>query len=51
MEYVIELLEKERRTIEQCLTEWDMQQYPEARKEREIRLKELNQAINLINNK
>ena len=26
MEYVIELLEKERRTIEQCLTEWDMQQ-------------------------
>jgi hypothetical protein len=26
-----------------------MQQYPEARKEREIRLKELNQAINLIN--
>jgi len=49
MEYVIELLEKERRIIEQCLTEWDMQQYPEAKKEREIRLKELNQAINLIN--
>lgn len=45
MTYVICLLEKERDLITRCLNEWESKEYPEAKKEREKRLKELNEAI------
>lgn len=51
MGYAIEILEKEKQILEKCLSEWDCKNYPEAKKEREERLKSINKAIkNLINN-
>lgn len=48
MYYAIELLEKEKQILEKCLSEWDIKQYPEARKEREDRLKSINKAIKYL---
>lgn len=45
MNYAIETLEKEKALIEKALTEWETKQYPEAKKQREKRLKELDNAI------
>lgn len=45
MNYAIEILIKERDLITRCLNEWESKEYPEAKKERDKRLKELNEAI------
>ena len=48
MNYAIETLEKEKALIEKALNEWECKEYPEAKKEREKRLKELNEALNKL---
>jgi len=45
MSYAIEVLEKEKALIEKALNNWESKEYPEAKKERDKRLKELNEAI------
>jgi len=45
MTHAIQTLEKEKQLLTDCLSDWDLQQYPEARKEREIKLKEINNAL------
>jgi len=45
MNYAIEVLEKEKALIEKALNNWECKEYPEAKKERDKRLKELNEAI------
>lgn len=49
MTYAIEILEKEKAILEKCLSEWDEREYPEAKKEREKRLKDINKAIEKLN--
>ena len=49
MNYAIETLEKEKALIEKALTEWETKQYPEAKKQREKRLEQLEDAIDLLN--
>lgn len=48
MNYAIQILEREKRILETCLSEGDWSQYTEAKKEREKRLKEINKAIELL---
>ena len=50
MKYVIEVLEKEKRILIDCLSAWELESHPEARKERERRLNELAKAIKLLSN-
>lgn len=45
MEYAIEQLKKERVLLEKALSNWSEDAYPEAKKVRDQRLKEINQAI------
>jgi hypothetical protein len=47
--YPINILEKEKELLEKCLTEWESKEYPEAKKERERKLKEINKAIEELN--
>ena len=49
MNYAVQLIEKEINILEKCLNEWETNQYPEAKQEREKRLKELKEALNKIN--
>jgi hypothetical protein len=51
MNYAIEILENELNILQRCLNEWDCQMYPEAKKEREKRLNDINNAINKLNEK
>lgn len=51
MNYAIETLEKEKALIEKALNEWECKEYPEAKKEREKRLNDINNAINKLNEK
>jgi len=46
--YAIEVLEKEKQLLNDCLSDWDLQQYPEARKERENRLKDIDETLNML---
>ena len=46
--YAIELLEREIYLIEKCLDEWELNKYPEAKTERELRLKDLKFAVTAI---
>ena len=46
--YAIEVLEKEKYILTACLSDWDLQQYPEARKERENRLKDIEESLKLL---
>lgn len=50
MDYVINLLEKEKHLLEKCLTEWECTEFPLAKKEREERLEQVNKAIEILNN-
>jgi hypothetical protein len=50
MNYAVELIIKEISILEKCLIEWETELYPEAKKERDKRLKELNEALNKIKN-
>lgn len=49
MNYALEVLTKERALIEKALSEWHEQSYPEAKKDRNSKLKNLNKAINTLN--
>lgn len=44
-DYAIEILEKEKQLIENCLTEFDEINYPLAKEERELKLKQLRRAL------
>jgi len=46
MKYAIEILEKKQ--LEIVLSEWELDHYPEARKERDKRLKDLEKAIEIL---
>jgi hypothetical protein len=48
MDYAIEVLENDKRLLEKCLSEWESIEYPEAKKQREKRLRSINNAINKI---
>jgi len=48
MSYAIEVLEKETAILEKCLSKWQEENYPEARKERNSRLKDLVKAIEFL---
>lgn len=48
MNYAVQLLEKEKEMLEKILSEWDETEYPEARKDRDKKLKDLNKALKLI---
>jgi len=48
MSYAIEVLEEERKLLEKCLSKWDEENYPEARKERNEKLKNLVKAIEYL---
>jgi len=43
--YAIEVLEKEIYLLEKCLSEWQLNQYKEARNQRETKLNQLKEAI------
>ena len=51
LNYALETLQKERELVDRALNNWEKQKYPEARKERERRLNDLNKAILLIQTK
>jgi hypothetical protein len=48
MKYAIEILQKEKDLISDALSKWEMEYYPDAKKAREDRLKQLNRAIEVI---
>jgi hypothetical protein len=48
MKYAIEILQKEKTLISDALSKWEMEYYPEAKKVREDRLKQINRAIEVI---
>ena len=48
MNYAIEILEKEIRILNEAIKGWKSKDYPEAFKERNKRLKELEQALNKL---
>ena len=48
MEYVINLLERDKYLLEKCLNEWECLEYPIAKKEREEKLTEINKAIKIL---
>lgn len=49
MNYAIEIIEKEIGILKKCLNEWESYEYPEAKKEREKKLKQLNDAFKKLN--
>ena len=49
MDYALQTLERESSLIAKTLSTWMEGKHPEAKKEREKRLKELNKAIKAIN--
>jgi hypothetical protein len=48
MKYALEILQKEKDLISDALSKWGMEYYPEAKKVREDRLKQINRAIEVI---
>ena len=51
MEYVINLLEKEKAIFEKLLNDWDVNQETEARKERDEKLNQINKSLCILKNK
>jgi hypothetical protein len=51
MNYAIEILENELNILQRCLNEWESENYPEAKKERQKRLNDINNAIDKLNEK
>jgi len=45
MQYAIETLEKERDLLTRALSNWEIEKYPEAKKIRETRLKDIDSAL------
>ena len=50
MEEAIIILEKEKKLLEDCLKGWKSENHPDAFKQRNKKLAEINQALNLIKN-
>ncbi len=48
MNYAIEILKKDKILLEKALEGWKSVLYPEARKDRDKKLKEINAAIELL---
>jgi len=48
MNYAVKILKEEKYRLVKALNDWDEEKYPEARKERNNRLKEINEALELI---
>jgi len=48
MNYSIEILERERDILKKCLSEWQSENYPDAKKEREKRLKDIDECISIL---
>jgi hypothetical protein len=48
MNYAIEVLQKEKVILEKCLSEWDEKKYPEARNQRNEKLKDLQKTIEIL---
>jgi len=51
MNYAIEILKKDKAFLEAALNNWEADHYPEARKDRDKKLKEINEAIGLLTSK
>ena len=51
MNYAIELIEREISLLERCLNAWECKEYPDAKKQRDKRLNELNEALNVLKQK
>jgi len=51
MKEAIFILEREKNLLKQCLKGWKTENYPEAFKERNKKLKEINKAIEVLNQK
>ena len=50
MTYAIEILERDKKYLEAALSTWETDHYPEARKDRDKKLKEINEAIEILKN-
>lgn len=48
MNYAIEVLEKEKTLLLKCLTDWDVKEYPEALKDRNNKIKDIEKAIQTL---
>jgi RNA processing factor Prp31 len=48
MDYAIEILEKELQLLKNCLSEWETEKYPEAKKERNDKYKNIIKAIQYL---
>ena len=48
MTYAIEILQHDKKLLEQCLNGWEADHYPEARKDRDRKLQEIIEAINIL---
>lgn len=48
MNYAIEVLEKEKTLLLKCLSDWDCKQYPEAFKERNDKVKNIEKSIQTL---
>lgn len=48
MNYSIETLEKEKKILKECLSEWQSNNYPDAKKERQKRLNDLEECIIIL---
>jgi len=48
MNYAIEILEWDAEQLKNCLSEWDLKCYPDARTERDKKLKSLEKAISYL---
>ena len=51
MKYAIELIEREISLLQRCLSTWECKEYPDVKKQRDKRLNELNEALNVLKQK
>ena len=48
MNYSINLLEKEAKSLRICLSDWDLMHYPESRNDRQKKLEDLEHSISVL---
>ena len=48
MTYALDILKKEKKQLQDCLSNWDCEQYPEAKEKRDRKLLSCEKAITLI---
>jgi hypothetical protein len=48
MKYAIKILEKEKQLLEDCLKDWKIENYPEAFKDRNNKLRDIDNAIQTL---